>query len=138
MAFDGKGAALNPGRWNTAGVPVVYTAESRSLASLEILVHAEDTSLLTAIRWVTIPVEIDESLIHVPRTLPRNWWRIPPSGSTRAFGTAWVKQARTPVLRVPSAVTRGEFNYVLNPRHPEFAQLRIGKAAPFTFDHRAL
>jgi RES domain-containing protein len=129
---------LNPGRWNTAGVPVVYTAESRSLASLEILVHVEDTRLLAAIRWVVIPVEIDEVLIHAPRTLPRNWWRIPASSATRKFGALWVKQARTPVLRVPSAVTRGEFNYVLNPRHPEFAQLRIGKAASFTFDGRAL
>jgi RES domain-containing protein len=116
----------------------VYTAESRSLASLEILVHAEDTGLLTAIRWAAIPVEIEESLIQIPRTLPNTWWRTPPSNATRRFGAAWAKQARTPVLRVPSAVTRGEFNYVLNPRHPAFAQLRIGKAASFTFDHRVL
>jgi RES domain-containing protein len=116
----------------------VYTAESRSLASLEILVHAEDTSLLAAIRWALIPVEIDESLIHIPRTLPNRWWRTPPASATRRFGAAWAKQARTPVLRVPSAVTRGEFNYLLNPRHPTFAQLRIGKAAPFAFDQRVL
>jgi RES domain-containing protein len=129
---------LNPGRWNTAGVPVVYTAESRSLAALEIWVHAEDISLLAAIRWVVVPVEIDESLIHIPRTLPNTWWRTPPSNATRRFGAAWAKRARTPVLRVPSAVTRGEFNYVLNPRHAEFGRLRIGKAASFAFDHRAL
>ena len=119
-------------------MPVVYTAESRSLAALEILVHAEDTSLLAAIRWVVLPVEIDESLIHIPRTLPNTWWRTPPSSATRRFGAAWAKQARTPVLRVPSAVTRGEFNYVLNPRHPAFGQLRMGKAVSFTFDHRVL
>jgi RES domain-containing protein len=116
----------------------VYTAESRSLASLEVLVHAEDTHLLAAIRWVVIPVEIDESLIHVPRTLPSAWWRTPPSSTTRRFGATWAKRARTPVLRVPSAVTRGEFNYVLNPRHREFDQLRIGKAISFAFDDRTL
>lgn len=65
-AFDGKGAALKPGRWNTVGVPVVYSAESRSLASLEILVHVEDTSLLAAIHRVVVPVEIDESLMLLP------------------------------------------------------------------------
>lgn len=119
-------------------MPVVYTAESRSLAALEILVHVEDTSLLTAIRWVVVPVEVDESLIHIPRTLPKTWWRTPPLSATRRFGAAWVNQARTPVLRVPSAVTRGEFNYVLNPRHPAFVQLRIGKAVSFTFDGRVL
>jgi RES domain-containing protein len=52
-AFDGRGAAEYPGRWNNAGVAVVYTAESRSLASLEVLVHAEDTRLLAAVQWVT-------------------------------------------------------------------------------------
>jgi RES domain-containing protein len=102
------------------------------------LVHAEDTSLLAAIRWALIPVEIDESLIHIPRTLPKNWWRTPPSSTTRKFGAAWATQARAPVLRVPSAVTRGEFNYLLNPRHPAFAELRIGQATSFTFDHRVV
>jgi RES domain-containing protein len=120
------------------GTPLVYTAESRSLASLEILVHAEDTSLLAAIRWKVIPVELDESLVHIPKTLPRSWWRIPSTSATRRFGTDWAKQAQTPVLRVPSAVTRGEFNYLLNPRHAGFGQLRIGKPVSFTFDNRAL
>lgn len=119
-------------------MPVVYTAESRSLASLEALVHAEDTNLLAAIRWVMIPVEIEESLIYVPKTLPSNWWRTPPLSATRRLGAIWAKRSRTPVLRVPSAVTRGEFNYVLNPRHPDFARLRIGKAVAFAFDHGTL
>jgi RES domain-containing protein len=121
-----------------AGTPVVYTAESRSLASLEILVHAEDTSLLAAIRWRVIPIEVDESLIHVPKTLPRGWWRTPAPSATHRFGTDSAKLAHTPVLRVPSAVTRGEFNYLLNPRHAEFGTLRIGKPLPFSFDPRAL
>jgi RES domain-containing protein len=58
--------------------------------------------------------------------------------ATRRFGTEWAKLARTPVLRIPGAVTRGEFNYLLNPRHAAFAQLKIGKPLPFSFDHRAL
>ncbi len=129
---------MNPGRWNTAGVPLVYAAESRSLASLEMLVHAEDTRLLAAIRWAAIPVEIEDSLIHVPATLPDNWWRTPPMNSIRKLGVAWVEEARTPVMRVPSAVTRGEFNYLLNPRHPDIARLKIGTATRFAFDSRAL
>jgi RES domain-containing protein len=116
----------------------VYTSESRSLAHLEILVQVEDTNLPAAIHWVFVPVEINESLIHTPRTLPNNWWPTPPLNATRRFGATWAKQARTPVLRVPSAVTRGEFTYLLNPRHPAFAQLRIGKATSFAFDHRVL
>jgi len=30
------------------------------------------------------------------------------------------------VLQVPSIVVDGEFNYVLNPRHADFGQLKIG------------
>jgi hypothetical protein len=30
----------------------------------------------------------------------------------------------------------GEFNYLLNPTHPDFKRVRVGKAEPFTFDPR--
>ena len=135
-AFDGQGAAENPGRWNLPGVAVVYTAGSRSLASLEVLVHAEDTRLLAAVHWVTIPVDIDERLIEIAKHLPEDWRELPAPPSTRDFGTQWVMQARSPVLRVPSIVVDGEFNYILNPRHADFGQLKIGASAPFSFDPR--
>lgn len=135
-AFDGRGAADNPGRWNVPGVPVVYTAESRSLASLEVLVHTEDTRLLVAVAWMTIPVTIDEQLIEIPKHLPEDWRQLPAPPSTREFGTRWVRQARSPALRVPSIVVDGEFNYVLNPRHPDFGQLKIGAPSPLSFDPR--
>ena len=38
-ALLGNGAALAPGRWNSRGVRLAYTASSVSLAMLEILVH---------------------------------------------------------------------------------------------------
>jgi RES domain-containing protein len=39
-------------------------------------------------------------------------------------------------LRVPSIVVDGEFNYLLNPLHPDFAQLKIGEPRRFSFDPR--
>ncbi|MGH8268411.1 MAG: RES family NAD+ phosphorylase [Steroidobacteraceae bacterium] len=135
-AFDGRGAAQYPGRWNNPGVAVVYTAESRSLASLEVLVHTEDTRLLAAVRWVTIPVDIDERLIEIAQHLPEDWRELPAPPSTREFGSQWVMQARSPVLRVPSIVVNGEFNYILNPRHTDFGQLKVGAPVPFSFDPR--
>lgn len=135
-AFDGQGAAQNPGRWNSAGTAVVYTAESRSLASLEILVHTEDTQLLAAVSWVMVPVGVDEALIEIPRVLPDDWRQLPAPSSTREIGRRWVAESRSAVLRVPSAVVDGEFNYVLNPRHADFARLEIGKPRPFSFDPR--
>jgi RES domain-containing protein len=135
-AFDGRGAAQNPGRWNGSGIAVVYTAESRSLASLEVLVHTEDTQVLAAVRWAMIPVGIDESLIELLQTLPVNWSQLPAPQSTREVGTRWVAESRSAVLRVPSIVVEGEFNYVLNPQHADFARLEIGEPLEFSFDPR--
>lgn len=135
-AFDGRGAALNPGRWNKAGVAVVYTAESRSLASLEVLAHTEDIQLLAAIRWATIPVYIDEPFIEIADPLPDDWRQLPTPPSARELGSRWVAQSRSAVLRVPSIVVDGEFNYLLNPRHPDFARLELGEPRAFSFDPR--
>ncbi|MGH7943674.1 MAG: RES family NAD+ phosphorylase [Opitutaceae bacterium] len=135
-AFDGRGAAENPGRWNSAAVAIAYAAESRSLAAVEVLVHTEDTSLLAGIRWAAVPVSFGESLIQVPKRVPDDWRQVPAPASTRAFGDAWVAEGRSVVMRVPSVVTPGEFNYLINPRHPDFNQLKIGSPEPFSFDLR--
>ena len=135
-AFDGRGAAQNPGRWNGPGVAVVYTAESRSLALLEVLVHTEDTQVLAAVNWALIPVSIDESLIEILQVVPADWRRLPAPLSTRETGTRWVAESRSAVVRVPSIVVDGEFNYVLNPQHADFARLEIGEPLPFSFDPR--
>jgi RES domain-containing protein len=101
-----------------------------------VLVHTEDTRLLAAVRWVTIPVDIDERLIEIAKHLPEDWRELPAPPSARDFGSQWVMQARTPVLRVPSIVVDGEFNYILNPRHADFGRLKIGAPVPFSFDPR--
>jgi RES domain-containing protein len=101
-----------------------------------VLVHTEDTRLLAAVQWMTIPVTMDEQLIEVPKHLPEDWRQLPAPASTREFGSRWVMQARSPVLRVPSIVVDGEFNYVLNPRHADFRQLKIGAPVSFSFDAR--
>lgn len=137
-AFDGRGAAENPGRWNSAGVAIAYAAESRSLASVEVLVHAEDTSLLDAIRWLAVPVAIEERLVHVPKRFPDDWRAVPAPASTRAFGDEWARSGTSVVIRVPSVVTPGEFNYLINPRHVDFKRLKIGSPESFSFDLRLL
>jgi RES domain-containing protein len=135
-AFDGRGAAEFPGRWNPPGVRAVYTSENRSLAQLEVLANAEDRELLTAAAWTIIPVRFDIDSLHAPEKFPDDWRQVPAPDSTRRFGGDWMKKGVSPVLRVPSVVTLGEFNYVLNPIHPEFRRLTIGPPEAFTFDAR--
>lgn len=43
---------------------------------------------------------------------------------------------RTAVLCVPSIVVPSEYNYLLNPPHPEFSRIQIAKPEPFAFDPR--
>lgn len=137
-ALSGEGARRFGGRWNSPGTAVVYSAESQSLAALEMLVHLDSADLLGA--YVTIRVEFDESLIeHVERTdLPRNWRVDPAPGRLAATGDGWVRQERSVVLAVPSVVIPSERNYLLNPRHPEFSRVVSSPPIPFRFDPRLL
>ncbi len=98
--------------------------------------HTEDTQVLAAIRWAMIPVDIDEPFIEIADPVPEDWRQLPAPPSTRKLGSRWVTESRSVVLRVPSIVVDGEFNYLLNPRHPDFARLRIGEPRPFSFDPR--
>lgn len=137
-AFEGHGAAKYPGRWNPMGVRVVYAAENRSLAALEVLANAGERDVLTKAKWSIVSVHFDQSLVHAPSRIPNDWQKVPAPDSTRVFGGNWVTKATSVVLKVPSAVTLGEFCYVLNPLHPDFAKVEIGAVEAFSFNARTL
>src|SRR5262249_47048384 len=136
-AFDGEGAWRFGGRWNSRGTRVVYTSANRSLATLENLVHLTPP---VAFRYVAIPVEFEETLVEAiaASRLPSDWTDEPPPPSTRRIGDLWVKQSRSVVLALPSVIISKELNYLLNPLHPDFKKLKIGKPEPFAFDPRLL
>lgn len=137
-AFDGEGARLYGGRWNNPGRRMIYTAESISLALLELLVHIENNSLLS--EYTVIPVSIHESMISElnKSVLPDNWMEHPGPYELRKIGDNWLEALQTPVLKVPSAIVTQEWNYLINPEHPEFKSLKIGTAVPFKIDLRLL
>ncbi len=135
-AFSGKGAADYGGRWNSRGVPVVYTSSTRSLAALEILVHLNPP---VRFKYVAFRVKFDAALLEVvpPKTLPAEWQSEPPP-SSQAVGDVWVLQARSAVLMLPSVIIPGEPNYLLNPAHADFRTISIGRPEPFAFDVRLI
>jgi len=135
-AFDGEGARLHGGRWNSRGVAVVYTAQSQSLAVLEMLVHLDTADLLQS--YVFFEVTIDDALISAlaEGDLPRDWQSDPPPPKLREVGDIWAASNASVALRVPSSLIPAEYNYILNPKHPEFAKLRIGEAVPFHYRAR--
>ena len=135
-AFSGEGAATNGGRWNSPGTSVVYTAGTQSLAALEILVHTADPNDLVDLGYLAIPVGLDEEKIADVPKLPRNWKTYPAPLATMKLGDAWIAAKTSVALRVPSVVIPAESNFLLNPGHPDFHGLRIGKPIAFAFDQR--
>jgi RES domain-containing protein len=135
-ALSGEGSYRRGGRWNPPGLRVVYCADSRSLAVVEVLANLRRPAFLHSQPWVLIKVSVPDDLIERPARVPEMWRETPYSTGTQAFGAEWVQAQRSVALRVPSAVVPGEFNCLLNPAHPQFAKVKIGKPEPFTFDPR--
>jgi len=137
-AFDGEEARLYGGRWNSPGMPMVYTSSTISLAVLEILVHLQEASLLSS--YSLISADLDDALVEcLERSmLPDGWRTYPAPSDLQRIGDDWVRSQRSVALEVPSIIVESESNYLLNPSHPDFSSVVIGEPEPFTFDDRLL
>lgn len=138
-APDGEGARRYGGRWNKPGTPVVYTSGTLSLAALEYLVHVDSDILPDAL--VSVKATIPDSLrIETldSANLPADWKDKIIPVSLQQLGTDWATRAKSPVLKVPSVVIEDEWNYVLNPLHPDFLKISWDAGRGFSFDRRLL
>ncbi|WPH23917.1 RES family NAD+ phosphorylase [Variovorax paradoxus] len=122
-SLSGQGSALYPGRWNSQGVRLAYTAGSVALAMLEMLVHVDKEDVPVGQRLLSF--DIPEDAVADLDILPAGWDQLPYSAAVRAAGDDWIAAASSLGLRVPSAVARHEWNVLLNPAHP-----RIGNILP--------
>jgi RES domain-containing protein len=115
---------------------MIYTSESLSLATLEILVNLDSPDTLD--QYLSIPVEFDEKMCKGLEfdALPENWASDPPPPGAQQTGSNWAAARESVILVVPSAVVRREHNFLLNPEHPDFSQVRIGSPFEFGLDPR--
>jgi RES domain-containing protein len=136
-AFSGAGGLESSGRWHRKGQPIVYTASTVSLAALEYFVHLGriDSRIALVVASATIADSFSIEIVD-PASLPKGWNSSPPVDATMNLGTQWCLGLRSAVIKVPSAVILGEFNYLLNPRHPDFKLIKISASEPFSFDTR--
>lgn len=133
QAFGGAGGFYASGRWHSAGHPVVYTAESLSLAALEILVHLKQTTALQPFH--AFAADIPDDRIARPSSYPAHWAKR--IAVSRAFGDAWLQARTSPALLVPTVITPGEWNVLLNPLHPGFSiKWVVSGPDVFAFDAR--
>lgn len=134
----GTGARLYGGRWNRAGTAILYTAETRSLAALEYLVH---------VNIQLVPSDLCIAELELPdgqmetvdiSGLPEDWSSFPPPDILADITGKWKQDGRTLSLRVPSAVITGEWNILVNPEHPQAKAVSLSCVEPFLFDSRLL
>lgn len=135
--LSGEGARLYGGRWNYRGVPLLYTAESRSLATLEILVHAQKISSISnlAILTLEIPNKIKLDDIKELTKLPLNWQKYTSHPELQDFVSNWINSGGF-ILKVPSAIINEESNYLINPLHKNMKELKLIRIEDFILDER--
>jgi len=137
--LTGVGAALTEGyRWNSLNTYLVYTAESRALATLEVSVHLDLSEDLPTDRfYVEIDISDDIEILEIELTdLPKNSDSRPPIFETQFIGDDFVTDKKSAILKVPSCIVPQEFNYLINPNHPDSARIKIISKTPFRLDSR--
>jgi len=134
VQFDGEGARIAGGRWNLPGLQLVYTAQSESLAILELLVHLTERQI--PVNHVCVPAEVPDNLIQpLPdQALPPDWRM--DSAATAQIGSRWIRGGTSAVLRVPSIVVPREWNYLISPIHPASSTIEVRDHLPIEFDPR--
>lgn len=135
-SFSGEGARLYSGRWNPAGVAVVYTSTSLALACLEFFVHLDPSVAPNDLvsTSATIPPGLAIERVGTEK-LPEDW-HAAEHPALQMLGAEWVASQRSVALEVPSVVVDGDWNVLLNPAHPDFRRLPVSEPKPWSFDER--
>ena len=134
--LSGTGAMLYGGRWNPKGIRMLYTSQSLSLATLEVVANLSGDRISNNLYCVELAIPEDLAIKEL-EVLPKEWNAFPYTGDTTKIGEEFVK-ANGLCLKVPSAIIRSEYNFLLNPLHEDFMKVQFLDARPFILDKRIL
>jgi RES domain-containing protein len=135
-AFSGQGARRFGGRWNTPGVPMVYSSSSLALAAMELFVHLEPNQQPDDLVSIAALLPEGEPALRLePDKLPPRWWS-DEFEPLRVIGDRWIREGKSLAIEVPSAALRMEWNVLVNPLHPAIVKLKVDPPQPFHFDAR--
>ncbi len=137
--LSGTGAKITGGRWNSMGIPVLYCAESPSLACVETLVHlgTSDLPLQRYLVAIDIPDRIWKTReILEKETLPINWNICPPSKSSIDFGNAWIKSEKSVLMSLPSVIVPEDSIFIINPLHKDSSLINASVVRKWEYDIR--
>ncbi len=137
--LTGVGASMSEGyRWNSLNTRMVYTAETRALATLEVSVHLDLSEDLPNDRYyveIEIPDELTIQEVKL-EDLPEDWSSKPPTLTTQTIGDDFVNYNESAVLKVPSSIVPQEFNYLINPNHQDSSKIKVIGTTKMIFDSR--
>ena len=136
-AWSGLGAKEAGGRWNSVGTALVYLSETASLTMLETLVHINAPQLQYAYTQLSIDVPDDQIQAFDLNLLPPGWASEDAPAELALYGDNWAESGSSVALRIPSALSPVEFNYLLNPAHPAiFDLMKTVQKIPYQYDTR--
>lgn len=134
--LHGEGAKLNGGRWNRPGIPVLYTSQARSLAMLELIVHLNAKSVLSKIYDMAVIEIREEEIVTVPILNDINIFKKFRSEEIHDITEQIFYEENKYVLKVPSVLVAGEYNYLINPLHKCHINTRINYIEAVHWDER--
>lgn len=128
-------------RWNVQGHNVIYTGSSRSLSTLELVVHRNAIFPTFLYKMMVISIADEDRLIKQVRLsdLPSDWRSLSSYSKLQRIGSEWYRHQETLILKVPSAIIAQEYNYVINTKHPDFAsKVQLVRTEDYFWDNRLL
>lgn len=135
--LSGLGAFLFGGRWNSAGISMLYTSENSSLAYLEVLAHLSEFENPPLLYLSRIEIDGKAPVYELPEKSYTENWQTGESDESKSFGNKWAEDKLYLVLKVKSAINPNEYNVLLNPDFPKFSvMVKMISVAPLTIDAR--
>lgn len=135
--FDGEGAYRYGGRWSSPGIRLGYTSEHQSLALLEYFVHLDKddppSDLVLAI--ADVPDDLSRERINAA-DLPKTWRAPAAQPGLARIGDEFAHRGERCLLLVPSVLAPSEYNWLINPAHPEFRRIVVREPEPVAYDPR--
>ncbi len=137
LDLTGKGAELYGGRWNSKGVAMLYTSQSRALAFAEVAIHIPVGIVPKDYFLISINTSDTASILKLAeKDMPADWRSNPHSNSTQNIGDQFIVESKYLIFQVPSAIVPGDFNFLINPNHSLIKEVTIKDVEPFEFDSR--
>ncbi len=127
-------------RWNKKGEYVIYSSPTRSLSTLELIVHRNFIKPHIPYKVMVISIPDKDGIIKTIKTseLPLYWRRLEAYSKLQDIGSNWFTSQESLVLKVPSAIIPLEDNFIINTKHKDFNQVKLIMVEDYFWDQRLM